>query len=162
MEASSAIDVLERKPELKLAVVTINDMPDLWPQIEPLLARACDYTAEEMTPASVLHGMGLHDGVVRLHMLALGDEERGITSIMVAAVCEYPTKEGPWVRKFDLLATSGENVSEWMPFEEQMDALARKAGCISVRIPRARRGWVKVLPHWQRRSGDCCVLEREI
>lgn len=161
METSSAEQLLEPVP-LRLAVITINDMPHMWEQIAPLLERACEFSAGEMTPQSVLAGMGLYDGVERLRMLALGDAERGPTSILVASVTEYPTPEGPLVRKLELLLTSGENVDEWMPFEPQMDEMARQMGCVAVRITRARKGWVRKLPHWERRSGDYCVLERMI
>lgn len=168
MEASSAEHVLERPsspPQKDLAVLTLSDVARLQDQIMPLLERACEYSAGECVPDTVLHGLGMYDGNVRMHMLAMGDAERGITSIMICSVGVYPHKTPEGMRlayKLDCLLTSGEDVKEWMPFEPRMDAWARSLGCVAVRIPRARRGWARLLTHWRRLSGDCCVLEREI
>ena len=142
-------------PRMQLGLITVNDLPRLWPQVEPLLKRACDYSAGEMMPAMVIDGMGARDGVVRLHMLALGGER--VSSIMIVAVNVYP--QGP---KLDCLLTSGEGVDDWLPFEPQMDEWARSLGCVAVRIPRARKGWARVLNHWRKISGACYVLERDI
>ena len=144
-------------PKLRLALLTINDLPRVWEQVEPLLVRACEYSAGEMTPLWVLDGMGARDGIVRLHMLAIADEDENVTSIMVVAVNIYP--QG---RKLDCILTSGENVEEWMPEEARMAAWARSQGCVAVRIPRARKGWTRVLSHWRKLSGATYVMELEI
>lgn len=142
-----------QRPTLTLIGVDINQLPAVWEKMRPLLERACEYSADEFTPASVVHGMGPEGG---LRMLALVDEH-GFKAIMVVTLSILPKG-----RSLDCLLTSGEDVEEWMPFEPQMDEWARELGCVCVRIPRARKGWTRKLPHWQRRSGDCCVLEREI
>lgn len=146
---------------LALDAIGPNDLRHVWDQVEPLLERACEYSAGEMTPEAVVHGLGVFDGMQRMQMLAL---HRGgvITSVMVTQVSQYPTPEGPWVRKLDCLLVSGRDVEEWMPFEDQMDTWARAMGCVAVRIPRARKGWVRVLAHWKRMTGDVCVMEREL
>lgn len=165
METSSAEHVLNghAEPRLGLALIGVNDLPRMWDQLEPLIARACEYSAGECVPQTVIHRMTAGDW----HMLALGDAESGdVSSVMVCAVADYPHQmpDGEWrlVRKLDCLLTSGADVKAWMPFEPRMDAWARSMGCVAVRIPRARVGWKRVLAHWTRLSGDCCVMEREI
>lgn len=153
MEASAA-ERLVAAPELSLRLFSINDMPRVWEQIEPLLARACEFSGGEFTPEIVLAGLGLHDGVERLKLLALTDGDE-ITSLMVVTISQAPTGK----RALDCLLTAGEDVRAWMPFEPAMDEWARSLGCASVRIPRGRKGWLKALSHW-RVSGY--VLERAI
>lgn len=147
--------------EPRLVSFAADDLPRCWDQLGPLLERACDYTAEEITVQSVLSGMGIDDGVQRLHLLGVA-KGSVLTSVMGVQVSMYPTKAGPWVRKLDCLFVSGRDVDEWLPFLPDLTAWAREAGCVSVRIPRARKGWLRVLPGWQRKSGDTCVMELEI
>lgn len=146
---------------LTLQRIVLRDLPFMWEHVEPMIARACAYSAGEMTPAAVLGGLGFYDGVERLQLLVLtrGNE---LLAAMITQVTQYPTPEGPWVRKLDCLLVSGADIETWMPFEDQMDAWARGMGCVAVRIPRARKGWVRVLAHWTRKTGDVCVMEREL
>lgn len=157
MEASSAEHVLnghaETRPNLELILLDLNQLPHVWDQVLPLLQRACDYSAGEFTPETVVMGMGPEGS---LRMLALVTDE-GVHSIMIVTISIHPNG-----RKLDCLLTSGEDVDEWMPFEPRMDEWARSLGCIAVRIPRARKGWTRVLSHWAKLSGACYVLEREI
>lgn len=144
-------------PDLRLTRLTANDLPHVWEQVRPLLERACEYSAGEFTPESVVDAMGARDGTAWLHMLAIVRDARAVTSIMLVMVNNYPAG-----RKLDCVLVSGERVEEWMPFEPQMDAWARELGCVAVRIPRARKGWLRVLSHWARKSGDVCVMERDL
>lgn len=145
---------------LRLVVLTVNDMPRVWDEIEPLLERACEFSAGEMTPAGVLDGLGLWGGVYGLYML--GMEERGaIRSVMVAEVKRFPQPHGPPVLKFNILLAGGRDVDAWLPFENEMDRFAQSLGCVAVRIERARKGWTRKFPHWRRLTGDVCVMERE-
>lgn len=141
-------------PQLQLALLDINDVARAWEQIAPLLQTACEFSNGEFTPEVVLAGMGLHDGVERLKMLAIADGER-ITSIMVVCIGLAPSGK----KSLECILTAGQDVKAWMPFEPMMDEWAREQGCVCVRIPRARKGWLKALSHW--RIGGY-VLEREL
>lgn len=162
METGGAEQLLSDEPKLLLRLLSINDMPRAWEQVEPLLKRACAFSAGEMTPELVLAGMGLHDGVERLRMLAIVEDER-ITSIMVVAVSQLP--DG---RVLDCLLVGGDEdleggmIRSWAPFETVMDEWARRElGCSKVRITRGRKGWLKALSHW-RLVGSFVMLEREL
>lgn len=144
---------IERE-QMELRLFSINDMPHVWDQVEPLLQIACEHTAGEFTPNIVLAGMGLNDGVEILKMLALTEGDR-VSSIMVVCLSVAPNGK----KSLECLLTAGEDVRSWMPFEPQMDEWARSLGCAVVRIPRGRKGWLKALPHW-RIAGY--VLEREL
>lgn len=154
METSSTEHVLERPSRLTLTLLSINDVARVFDQVEPLLARACEHSNGEFTPQIVLAGLGLHDGIERLKLLALVDGDE-IIALMVVTVTRAPTGK----LALECLLTAGEDVSAWMPFEPMMDEWARAQGISTIRIPRARKGWQKVLKHWKL-GGH--VLEREI
>lgn len=147
--------------DTRLALIRVNDLRDVWDVLEPLIERMCAHSAGEFTPQAVLAGLGLYDGVQRLHMLGLV-KGNALIAAMATAVNQYPTREGPWVRKLDCLLVSGADVAEWMPHEPEMDEWARSLGCVAVRIPRARKGWLRVMAHWTKLSGDTVVMERAI
>lgn len=134
---------------LHLAQIGVNDLRHVWDAMLPLIERACEHTDDEMTPQMVC------DGVLegRLGLLCLHD---GTAPQSIMVVCVVPLPNAP--PRMEVLAVSGSDMAEWMPFEGQLDRLAATYGCDRVRA-KARPGMAKKLPHWKLKS---YVLERMI
>jgi len=116
----------------------------VWGHIEPLLRKACEVSEGEFTLAGVLHNLGVNDGVEAWRLLAIEDGER-VKAVM--AVCI--TQRGDGSRSLDCLLASGDHAKEWPQVDDDFDAYAKRFGCSRVRIPRARKGWLRTLPHWR-------------
>ncbi len=154
METHSAERVLEPPLRPRLFDFGVNDLPHVWDALEPMLAKACDESRGQFTIPGILSNMGLHDGVERWRLLAI---ERGGAVQAVMVVCITALGDGK--RVLDCLLAGGENAKDWPAVDEEFDAFARSCGCVRVRIPCARKGWLKALPHWKIVGH---VLEREI
>lgn len=142
------------EPAPFLVSLGVNDLPNVWDAIEPLLSKACAESRGEFTVPGILHNMGINDGVEMWRLLAIvrGDE---VQAVMVVCV----TQMGDGSRVLDCLLAGGDRAKDWPAVDPEFDAYARSYGCSRVRIPCARKGWAKTLPHWKIR-GYC--LERNI
>ena len=137
----------------ELIAIGVNDLPVAWPHIEPMLRKACEESRGEFTVEQVLSEMGLENGVERWKLLAI-IRDKTVQAVMVVCLTQNGER-----RSLDCLLASGDNAKEWPLVDEQFDAFALAHGCTSVRIPCARKGWAKALPHW-RIVGYC--MSREI
>lgn len=136
-----------------LVALGINDLPHVWSVVEPLLARGCEDSRGEFTVDAILAQMGLHDGVERWRLLAIIRE--GVPqAVMVVCITQMPGG-----RVLDCLLAAGDDHKSWPLVDEDFDAFARKHGCTRLRIPCARKGWPRALPHWEIRG---YVMEREL
>lgn len=156
METRGAEHVLERSDAPYLVTLGINDLPHVWSAVEPVLKQACDDSRGEFSIPQILHRMGIETGVADWFLLAIIRGE-AVQAVMVACVTVRLSGE----RVLDCLLASGEDAKQWPLVDPQFDEIARALGCTSVRIPFARKGWLKTLPHW-RLVATGYVLEREI
>lgn len=155
MEASSAEHVLSERPDRELHLVSlgVNDLPHVWERVEPILARACAESRGEFSLPQILAEMGIHDGVERWRLLVLLADSQP-QAVMVVCI----TQRGE-DRVLDCLLAGGERSRDWPKVDDEFDAFARANGCSRVRVPCARKGWAKTLPHWKIRG---YVMEREV
>lgn len=154
MEAHSEDLVLTDPPLPFLMAVTVNDLPTLGELVAPLLVRACQESRGEFTIPGILHNMGLHDGVERWRLLAI--VRAGVVqAVMVVCI----TARGDGSRVLDCLLAAGDHAKDWPLVDDEFDAYARDYGCTKVRIPHARKGWQRTLPHW---DWTGIVLERAV
>lgn len=139
MEARGASDMVTAVGDLTLGEVGVNALPTLWGDIEPLLAEACSYSPDGMTPSTIVDQM--FEGKAR--MLALADEK--VRSIMVVTVEAFPSG----LRVLLCLMASGVDFKTmWLPHEDELKDFAREFGCTKARLI-GRKGWKKMLPHWR-------------
>lgn len=148
MEASSTVELLE-PADVQLGFIGYNDLPRVWPEIAPLVEKACEWSGGSFTPEGVVDGMGTGE----LLMLSMIEGGR-IVSIMVATVGVF--RSG--LKVFECLLVGGRDMKSWMPFEHYMDEYARELGCARVRCI-GRKPLLKMLPHWHFVG---VMLEREI
>lgn len=136
-------------PALNLVEVDVNDLPRFWDMLEPLVINACEHSGGAFSPKIVLEGV--YHGAMK--MLALVEDGQA-HSIMVLQVNQMPTG----LRFLSILLVGGRDMDAWLPFEPELDDLARAHGCAMVRTI-GRKGLAKKLPHWRMSQ---IVLERSV
>lgn len=136
--------------EPRLYHVQPHELPRAWPLIEPILAKACEESRGDFSLQRILANLE-HWPIL---VLTRGEK---VQAVMVTCV----TVKADGKRVLDCLIAGGEDASEWPAVDDDFDAFARALGCEAVRIPFARKGWLKALPHW-RLVATGYVLERAI
>ena len=147
MEESSAEQLLSADAP-RLVWIEPQQLPRVWPFIEPVLQKACSESRGEFSIQRIVANLE------NWPLLAIVREE-GVQAVMVTCVTQMPDN----TRVLDCLLAAGEAAKDWPLVDEEFDAFAKQFGCSRVRIPCARKGWLKTLPHWRIRG---YVLEREI
>jgi hypothetical protein len=118
-----------------------------WPHIGPMLEQACADSRGQFNVATILANLE--------NWPILGIVKGGkLQAVMVTCIVQLEGR-----RVLDCLLATGDQAKQWPAVDDAFDDFARQFGCSSVRIPCARKGWAKALPHW-RIVGY--VMEREI
>ena len=138
------------KSRLSLVFIDPNELPHLWPHLQPLLAEACEWSAGQFSVSSVV--AGIMNGEYRAAVFF--DEKHMPQSLMILSVSEFPTRK----RILEVLLASGSALKEWLTLQPQLDAYARQFECHSIRMI-GREGLQRLMPEWKRTA---IVLEREI
>ncbi len=150
MEKSSAEQLLSEPASAPFLVhIEPQMMPQAWPVIEPILAKACAESAGEFTLNRILQSLE------HWPILAIVRGDR-VQAVMVTCLTREEDR-----MVLDCLLAGGDGASDWPLVDSEFDTFARGFGCAAVRIPLARKGWLKVLPHW-RLVATGYRLEREI
>ncbi len=142
-------DVAEAKPRLVMTFSDPNDLPKLWPQLEPMIKEACAWSAGQFNVIGIVNG--ILSGEYRL---AAFFDRNTITGMMVMTVSEFPTGK----RILDIMLASGSALKEWLHHQTQLDDYAKSFGCSTIRMI-GREGLQRFLTEWKRTA---IVLEREI
>lgn len=139
---------------LWLDLLNVNDLPTRWDSVEPLVERACAASHGEFTSEIVLFYLGLFDGIERGKLFVLMREETP-QAVMLVSIAQRI--DG--TRILECLLASGESARQWPAVDPVLDAYAADWGCSIIRVPCARKGWLKTLTHWAMRG---YVLERAV
>lgn len=145
--------MVSETPQKRLVVIAPNDLPSWWPELEPMVKKACDESRGRFTLPMIFYQLGLQDGIERWRMLAIDAGDR-----VQAFMCVAILQEGQ-DRVLSCVLAGGERAKEWPEVDPQFDELARAWGCVRHRIEFARKGWAKALPHWKTIG---YVMEREV
>lgn len=124
--------------ESRLVGIPADKIEVSWRFVEPFIARACKrtwgrYEAEDIKPLLLNRDaqlwVSLRDGVI---------EAAAVTEITVY----------PHLKVCRLFLCSGKRREHWLVFEPTVEAWAKSQGCEGFEII-GRRGWARVLRHWQ-------------
>lgn len=120
---------------------------EIWPHVEPLLARAMRRTGLNRTAdiaRDTLHGHGL------LWLACEGSTIRAAATTVLTA-----TDTG---RVCVLTACGGEGMRAWLPLLGSIEAYARAEGCGALRIY-GRKGWARALDGYRVRH---VILQKDL
>lgn len=121
------------EPAAELICVDPQQVQEIWPHAAPLLKAACRRTrlnAFEDIEADILSSRSL---------LWLAWNGRAVEA--AAATVLINSEAG---KVCIITVCGGTNMNRWLPLLGQIEAYARREGCVRVRIY-GRRGWLRVL-----------------
>lgn len=143
-------DTAEQEIAFAMRVCDPNELPKLWPQLEPLVVEACKWSGGQYNARGVVDAV--LSGEYRL--IVFEDDAGKVRGMMFACVSVYPTG----VQILDITLASGEAMKSWLPNQIALDAYAKENSCASIRMI-GREGLQRFLTGWKRTA---IVLEREI
>ena len=123
---------------MKATIVPAEDVPYVWGNVAPMLARVIEHSEGELEPDDYLES--LMYGSMQLWIVT---EESNIIVSMVTQFIDYPQK-----RILRIIALSGENFKQVHSyFNDMLEAYAIKNQCSALELW-GRKGWKKMLPEW--------------
>lgn len=129
----------ERSPASKAAIhlVRFDAVDEVWPAVEPYLARIPKRVVNSSTPTDILEA-------VKDRRMMLWVIERDGTLIGAAATSEHTNVPEPYVF---INSFAGDGVRGWVhDFLDDFEERARRAGMVRVRGG-GRPGWIRELRH---------------
>ena len=116
-----------------------EDIPYVWEDIEPLLAKVSKHTEGEMLPEDFM--TPLEEGLMQLWVAI---EEKNIIAAMVTQIVPYPQK-----KTLRVIAIAGSDFKGlYARFNDMIEGFAVRVGCSSMELW-GRKGWKKLLPDWK-------------
>jgi len=121
-----------------------KDVPYVWENVAPLLARVTQHTEGEMEPDDFLEALSLGEMQLWIAVEKYGMLEDSVHTAMVTQIIHYPQK-----KVLRVIAIAGSNFKELHEsFNSMVEAFAIQAGCSSMELW-GRKGWKKMLPDWK-------------
>jgi len=121
-----------------IGLVSIEDIPYIWDQIESHLERAVPHSEGELEPDDFMSALA--DGEMQL-WVAL--QEDIIVASMITQIASYPRK-----RVLKIITIAGEDMHKWIDNLYMVEDWALEHGCTSLECW-GRKGWLKVLKDWK-------------
>lgn len=124
----------------RIVGVHAQDVPELWPEVEPIIARAVALdTGYELNHVATQLIAG------RWQLFVIGDP---IEAVIVTSLHIYPCEKVLWIQY-----VAGENLADWLDeWLEAQDAYARFNGCTAIETRTEREGFGKIVkrcPGWE-------------
>lgn len=135
---------------IEVGIIPPDQVSDIWPVVEPLLAPAVDRGGGRMSMNTVRQS--LTNGT---HLLWVAHEGNDILAAFITRVAQYPLR-----RMLVVESLGGRDLGEWV--EKVNQTLLRFAsdnGCSGIELY-GRPGWVKALkPYGWKHSMVVCEIE---
>jgi hypothetical protein len=124
---------------LKAHLISPEDVPYVWEDVGPMLARVQEHSEGELEIDDFLDSLMMGE-----MQLWIATEDKEIVMSMVTMVVNYPQK-----RILRVVSISGERFKELHEkFNDMVEAFAIKKGCSALELW-GRKGWKKMLPDWK-------------
>ena len=116
-----------------------KDVPYVWEDVAPMLARVTIHTEGEMEPDDFIEPLSHGD-----MQLWVAIENSVVHTAMVTQVIPYPQKN-----VLRVIAIAGSDFKElYEKFNDMIESFAIRMGCTSMELW-GRKGWKKLLPDWK-------------
>lgn len=122
----------------RLTGVVAADIEHVWPVIAPLLQRAVDKSQGDMSVDDIRDALTKRD-----MQLWVWTENTEITACLVTQIVDYPRR-----RVCQMPFIAGRSMKLWLACESMIAAWAKEHDCTQLE-GFARKGWLRVLPHWR-------------
>ena len=124
---------------LKPHLLYPDDVPYVWEDVAPMLAKAAVHSEGELEPEDFIEP--LSTGEMQLWVAYKNDDN--INAAMVTQFIQYPQK-----KILRIISLAGEDFKEIKNFQAMIEGFAIKYGCTAIELW-GRKGWKKLLPEWK-------------
>lgn len=116
-------------------------VPTLWPNVAPVLQRACDrsdgrYAVDDVRAALLRRDMQL--------WIAVGGGTDTIEAICITEIVAYPQE-----KRCGVVFCAGRDVPRWLHHLDAIEAWAQMQGCAALEL-QGRPGWERLLDGWDK------------
>jgi len=115
-----------------------EDVPYMWEEVAPLLAKVAPHTEGELHPDDYMEP--LTHGDMQLWVVV---EDKRVIAALVTQIIPYPQK-----KILRLISLAGEEFNKIKNFLEMVESFAVKCECSGLEMW-GRKGWKKLLPDWK-------------
>jgi hypothetical protein len=116
--------------------VQVIDLPDIWPRVAPLVARALEHADGDQTALSVKES------------LEAGNRQLFVTWPEVDAMVVTAIESRPGQKVLHIFACAGRLPVDWRAILGEIERWAAAQGCRRVEL-QGRKGWVRMLPDYR-------------
>ena len=123
---------------MKAHLLHPEDIPYIWDQVEPLLARVTPHTEGELETDDYIEP--LNNGEMQLW---IASEDSKVHSAMITQIVPYPQK-----KVLRIISLAGSEFSRVYQHLDMVESFALRTGCTALEMW-GRKGWKKLLPEWK-------------
>ena len=123
---------------MKTHLLRPEDVPYVWEQVEPLLARITPHTEGELESDDYIEP--LDSGEMQLW---IATEDSKVHSAMVTQIIPYPQK-----KVLRIISIAGSEFDRLYAYKDMVESFALQTGCTALEMW-GRKGWKKLLPDWK-------------
>ena len=123
---------------MRTHLLSPEDVPYMWEQVAPLLARVSRHTEGEMEPDDYIEPLTHGD-----MQLWVATEDKKILAALITQIIPYPQK-----RILRLISLAGEEFNRFKDCLDMVEAFAINNHCTALEMW-GRKGWKKLLPDWK-------------
>ena len=123
---------------MRAHLLSPEDVPYVWEEVAPLLAKVTPHTEGELEPDDFIEP--LTHGDMQLWVVI---EEKKVIAALVTQIIPYPQK-----KVLRLISLAGDDFNKIKDFLDMVEAFAVKCECGSLEMW-GRKGWKKLLSDWK-------------
>jgi hypothetical protein len=124
---------------LKPHLLYPDDVPYVWEDVAPMLAKAAVHSEGELEPEDFLEPLSTGE----MQLWVAYEDDDNINAAMVTQFIQYPQK-----KILRIISLAGEDFKEIKNFQAMIEGFAVKHGCTAIELW-GRKGWKKLLPKWK-------------
>jgi len=124
---------------LKPHLLYPDDVPYVWEDVAPMLAKASVHSEGELEPEDFLEPLSTGE----MQLWVAYEDNDIINAAMVTQFIQYPQK-----KILRIISLAGEDFKEIKNFQAMIEGFAIKYGCTAIELW-GRKGWKKLLPDWK-------------
>lgn len=119
----------------------------VWPLVKPFLARAAERGGEHV------EGWLRRLADERMQLWIVWNGEDCVAAVLTELA---PRRNGLTCQ---IVACGGDDMKQWLGLLDEVERWAKTEGCVAMRVPQARKGWMRALPDY---AVTGVILERDI
>ena len=132
------IDAVQVGTTCKIVLVSPDDIPYIWENVQPHLEAMEPHSEGELAPEDFYEA--IHNGEMQLWLAAEGKE---LLASMVTQIVTYPRKT-----ILRIISIGGDDMEKWIGYIPLIEDWALSMGCTSLEVG-GRTAWLRILKDWE-------------